>query len=277
MGVYACVHPSDFLFRSDILKVALFQMNIKWENKEENFAKVEAVVVDAVKQNAQALFLPEMTFTGFSMNIGATSESDRYTVNRMKSICKKYGLAIGFGWVEKCGDKAKNSYTVIDKNGDELATYVKIHPFSFAGEDNYFIKGDKIITFDIDNTTFSCAICYDTRFPELFQAISKNENVRAVVIPANWPKKRAEHWKTLVRARAIENQIYVIAVNCVGEIGEVDYSGDSCVVNPDGELQVVANNGEQLICVELDYDVENLRNNFPVKKDRQVELYKSIL
>ena len=259
------------------MKIALFQMNIKWEDKEANFAKVENIADNAVKQGVQVLFLPEMTFTGFSMNIGVTAESDRYTVERMKSVCKKYGLAVGFGWTEKCGNKAKNCYTVIDKNGEELATYVKIHPFSYAGEDNYFIKGDKIITFDIDDVTFSCVICYDTRFPELFQAISKNENVKAIVIPANWPAKRAEHWKTLIKARAIENQTYIIAVNCVGEIGSVDYAGDSCVINPDGELQATAGNKEQLVCFELDYDIENLRNNFPVKKDRQVSLYREIL
>lgn len=259
------------------MKIALFQMNIKWEDKETNFAKIENAVNNAVKQGVKVLFLPEMTFTGFSMNIKVTAESDSYTVERMRYICKRYGLAIGFGWTEKCGDKAKNCYTVIDKYGKELATYVKIHPFSYAGEDNYFIKGDKIITFDIDDVTFSCAICYDVRFPELFQAISKNESVKAIVIPANWPAKRAEHWKTLVKARAIENQTYIIAVNCVGEVGNVYYTGDSCVVNPDGEIQITAKDKEQLVCTALDYDVESLRNEFPVKKDRQVDLYRNIL
>ncbi|MEE1282188.1 MAG: carbon-nitrogen family hydrolase [Acutalibacteraceae bacterium] len=259
------------------MKVALFQMNIEWENKDKNFEKIESVILSAKEQGAQVLFLPEMTFTGFSMNINITAESDRYTVERMKSVCKKYGLAVGFGWTEKCGEKAKNCYTVIDKNGNELSTYVKIHPFSYAGEDNYFIKGDKIITFDIDETTFSNVICYDTRFPELFQAISKDERVKAIVIPANWPAKRAEHWKSLVKARAIENQTYIIAVNCVGEIGGNNYSGDSCVITPDGQVQAMVSNQETLVCVELDCDVDSLRKNFPVKKDRQIDFYKSIL
>lgn len=259
------------------LKIALFQMNIEWENKEKNFKKLESVISSAKEEGAQVLFLPEMTFTGFSMNIDITAEADRYTVERMKSICKKYGLAVGFGWTEKCGDKAKNCYTVIDKNRNELSTYVKIHPFSYAGEGNYFIKGNKIVTFDIDCTTFSNVICYDTRFPELFQAISKNENVSAIVIPANWPAKRAEHWKALVKARAIENQTYIIAVNCVGEIGGNNYSGDSCVITPDGQIIAMVSNKEELLCVELDCDIKELRKNFPVKKDRQIDFYKSIL
>lgn len=259
------------------MKIALFQMNIEWENKEANFAKLEGIIDSAVKQGARVLFLPEMSFTGFSMNIDITAEADSYTTERVKSLCKKYSVAVGFGWAEKCGDKAKNCYTIIDKNGNELATYVKIHPFSYAGEDNYFIKGDKIITFEIDDITLSCVICYDTRFPELFQAISKNEAVKAIVIPANWPAKRAEHWKALTKARAIENQTYIIAVNCVGEIGGVNYIGDSCVINPDGEIKAMANGSEQLIVCELDYDVEGLRSTFPVKKDRQIDLYKSIL
>lgn len=259
------------------MKIALFQMNIKWEDKETNFVKLEGAMKNAVKQGAQVLFLPEMSFTGFSMNINTTAEADKYTIKRVKSLCEKYSLAVGFGWAEKCDDKAKNCYTIIDKNGNELATYVKIHPFSYAGEDNYFIKGDKIITFEMDNIMFSCAICYDTRFPELFQAISKNKAIKAIVIPANWPAKRAEHWKTLTRARAIENQTYIIAVNCVGEIGGINYTGDSCVINPDGEIKAMANEGEELIVCELDYDVEKLRSMFPVKNDRQVDLYKSIL
>ncbi len=263
--------------RGDALKIALFQMNIDWENKEKNFKKLESVMSKVIEEGARVLFLPEMTFTGFSMNIDITAEADRYTVERMKSICKKYDLAVGFGWTEKCGNKAKNCYTIIDKNGNELSTYVKIHPFSYAGEDNYFVKGDKIVTFDIDGIGFSNVICYDTRFPELFQAISKNEKVSAIVIPANWPAKRAEHWKALVKARAIENQTYIIAVNCVGEIGGNYYSGDSCVITPAGQVQAMVSNQEKLMCVELDCDVEELRKSFPVKKDRQIDFYKSIL
>lgn len=259
------------------MKIALFQMNIAWEDKEANFKKLENAVIKAIKQGAKALFLPEMSFTGFSMNIKATAESDYYTLRRVSDICKKYKLAIGFGWVEKCGDKAKNCYTILDENGNELSTYTKIHPFSYAGEDDYFVKGDKIVRFNINGTELSSVICYDLRFPELFQAISKDTNISAIVIPANWPAKRAEHWHTLLRARAIENQVYIIGINCVGDISDVYYSGGSCVINPNGEVEAVADDSELLLYATLDYDVKALRNSFPIKKDRQTGLYKKLL
>ncbi|MEE0264067.1 MAG: carbon-nitrogen family hydrolase [Acutalibacteraceae bacterium] len=259
------------------MKIALFQMNIAWEDKEANFKKLETAVSKVIEQGVRALFLPEMSFTGFSMNISLTAESDYYTVKKVSDICKKYKLAIGFGWVEKYGDKAKNCYTVLDENGSELSTYTKIHPFSYASEDDYFVKGDKTVRFNIESTELSCVICYDLRFPELFQAISKNENISAIVVPANWPAKRAEHWHTLLKARAIENQVYIIGVNCTGDIDKIKYTGGSCVINPNGEVEAIADDSEVLLYATLDYDIKALRDSFPVKKDRQTGLYKGLL
>jgi len=252
-------------------------MNIAWENKENNLKNVENAVVQAAKNSADILFLPEMCLTGFSMNIGNTAENDFYTVNKMKNLCKIYNIALGFGWARTCGEKAENCYTVLDNNGNELSTYVKIHPFSYSNEDEFFQKGKFLTRYKINNTVFSTVICYDTRFPELFQGICKNQDVTAVVIPANWPAKRASHWRVLTKARAIENQVYILAVNCVGNIGGVEYSGDTCVINPNGEIIACCDSTQQIIYADLDYDIDKLRNSFPVSADRQIELYKSIL
>ncbi len=259
------------------MKIALFQMNIAWEDKEANFKKLENTVGKAVEQGVKALFLPEMSFTGFSMNINSTAESDYYTLKRVSDICRKYKLAIGFGWTEKCSDKAKNCYTVLDENGDELNTYIKIHPFSYADEDDYFVKGDKIVKFNINGIEFSSVICYDLRFPELFQAISKDTKVKVIIVPANWPAIRAEHWYALLKARAIENQVYIIGVNCTGNIDKIKYGGGSCVINPNGEVEAIADNSETILYATLDYDVEALRDGFPLKKDRRISLYKELL
>ncbi|MEE0930678.1 MAG: carbon-nitrogen family hydrolase [Acutalibacteraceae bacterium] len=259
------------------MKIALCQMNIKWEDKEENFFTTESQMLIASEMGAEVLFLPEMSFTGFSMNTTLTAENDKFTVNRMKELCRKYNIALGFGWVRRCEDKAENCYTIVDKTGEELCTYVKVHPFSYGGEDKFFARGTELVSYKLGGMTFSTAICYDTRFPELFQGICKNNKTDVIVIPANWPAKRAEHWKTLVRARAIENQVYIIAVNCVGEIGGTEYSGDSCIINPNGEIVKCAESYNELIFAELDYDIKNLRKTFPVRQDRQLELYKKIL
>ena len=116
------------------------------------------------------------------------------------------------------------------------------------------------------------------RFPELFSGICREGKVKAVVIPANWPAERSEHWKVLTRARAIENQIYIFAVNCVGEMNGLYYSGNSCVIAPDGEIIVCSDGREELIFAETDFSyADRLRKSFPVKNDRRTELYKSFL
>lgn len=259
------------------MKVALYQMNIIWENKTENFIKAENAMVQAGSNGADIIFFPEMSFTGFSMNIGSTAENDFFTLTKMKELCTKYNIAAGFGWVKECGKKAQNCYTVLNSSGNELSTYVKIHPFSYSNENDYFEKGCSLTKFKINNTTFSTAICYDTRFPELFQGICKDNEVTAIVIPANWPSARADHWKVLTQARAIENQVYILAVNCVGSINGIYYSGNSCIIDPNGKIMAHCENSEEIIYSVLDIDVQSLRNKFPVKKDRQIELYKNIL
>jgi len=109
------------------------------------------------------------------------------------------------------------------------------------------------------------------RFPEVFSIASHKAD--AIIIPANWPAKRREHWITLLRARAIENQVYIFAVNCVGNIGDLNYSGDSCVIKPDGEIVEMASYEEKLIIYDFQNDVAKYRSNFPVKQDRKVSLY----
>lgn len=253
-------------------------MEIEWENKYKNYIKAENAVKEAVLNETEILFFPEMSFTGFSMNIKVTAESNNETVNFISQLCKRYKIAIGFGWTEKYCDKAKNCYSIIDKNGSEISRYIKVHPFSYSDEDKYFIKGDKLEYFTMGDTTFSTAICYDLRFPELFQGICKYNKTNAIVVPANWPAKRSEHWKILTFARAIENQVYIIAVNCVGNIGGIQYSGNSYVINPNGEIICCADNNKEMICyADIDFNTEKYRNSFPVKKDRQVEFYKSII
>lgn len=251
-------------------------MNIIWEDKEKNIDKAEKAIATASENNVDILFMPEMSFTGFSMNIAKTAESNNYTIEKLKALCQKYGIAVGFGWVKSCGEKAKNCYSVIDKNGKIISTYEKIHPFSYSGEDKYFEKGNALTKYNINGVGFSTAICYDLRFPEIFQAISKDSDITAIVVPANWPAKRSNHWKTLAMARAIENQVYIIGVNCVGFIGGTEYRGESCVITPNGDVKEFLLN-EQIYFTELDYDVKKLQENFPIKQDRRVQLYKNLL
>lgn len=257
------------------MKIALYQMHILWEDKEANYTQMESKLKEACINKTDLFLLPEMSFTGFSMNTDKTKESDLKTVNRISYYAKKYHMAIGFGWVKDCGEKSENHYTIVNKEGNIISDYAKIHPFSFSGEDKKFQGDKKIDVFELDGIKFSSFICYDLRFPEIFQIASKEAHV--IIIPANWPEKRREHWKCLLRARAIENQVYIIAVNCVGEIGGVTYSGDSGVIDPNGEIMIEMSGREDLLKYQLSDDVDIFRSCFQMKHDRKEGLYYNIL
>lgn len=167
--------------------------------------------------------------------------------------------------------RGENHYTVISPQGEVLSDYVKIHPFSYSGEDRYFAKGDATAHFTLEGIPFSHFICYDLRFPEIFQAVSGQAHV--IIVAADWPGSRREHWKCLLRARAIENQCYILGVNTVGSQNGLTYTGDSCVIRPDGTVAAELSDEEGLIYYDLIDDVPDYRQAFPVKQDRRVELY----
>ena len=259
------------------VKIALAQTTICWEAKEENYRKAEKRLQDAVMQGARAVFFPEMSFTGFSMNTSATKECDAQTVSRMKALARKYQLSIGFGWVKDCTavcGKCENHYTIVDREGSVCSDYAKLHPFSYSGEDEKFQGGSAVSYFALDGILCSSVICYDLRFPELFQILSEKAHV--IIVAANWPAKRSAHWRALLQARAIENQVYILAVNCVGSIGESWYTGDSCVINPDGIVRAGLSGSEGMIYYELADDAAYYRTMFPVKQDRRKALYASL-
>lgn len=263
--------------RQKKIRAALAQTHIVWEDKERNYKTAEERLREAARQNMDVVFFPEMSFTGFSMNTDATKERGEQTIQRMKDLVRRYDIGVGFGWVKDCTEtcgKCENHYTVVDRAGAVLSDYAKLHPFSCSGEDVKFQGGSELTHFVLNGIPFSSFICYDLRFPEIFQAASRRAHM--IVVPANWPAKRSAHWKALLQARAIENQIYLLAVNCVGETGSVRYTGDSCVVSPDGKVRTMLPEAEGMLFAELEDDAECLRAAFPVRQDRREALYASL-
>lgn len=257
------------------MKIALYQMHIAWENKKANYIQLEKKLKEMNGIKIDLFLMPEMSFTGFSMNTDVTKERHLETVNKMTEYAKQYHVSIGFGWVKDCGEKSENHYTIINKNGEMLCDYTKIHPFSFAGEDEKFRSGEKIKSFICEGIPCSTFICYDLRFPEIFQIASRKAHT--IFVPANWPQKRQEHWRCLLQARAIENQVYIFAINCVGEIGGANYLGNSCVISPNGEVLTELCGQEGVLEYELVDDVENFRDAFRVKDDRKEKLYYGLM
>lgn len=255
--------------------VALVQSKTLWEDKEGNIKKMEKVI--SRYQHVDLYLFPEMSLSGFSPNIDKFKENEKDTVYRTQIIAEKYKTAIGVGWTKACGEMCENHYSIVTPEG-EIMDYAKIHPFSPGGEDNHCLGGREIKLCRYKGFNIGVQICYDLRFADTF--LMAAEEADFIIVPANWPAQRREHFQCLLQARAIENQIYVAGVNCGGHIGGIYYSGDSGIYNPDGvkckRLLSDVNpkcNEEKVLIYDIENDVKKFRESFPVLRDR-VTLHK---
>ena len=262
------------------MKVALVSLNQSWENKAENKQKVGETLALIAEHctNTDLVVYPEMTLTGFTMESQKVKEDElsSETITFFKEQAKKYKVSIAFGVVLSKGEKATNNLVVVSEQG-VLATYAKIHPFSYAGENDYYQAGDELKKLTIGGATIGLTICYDLRFPELYQAYSKDCSV--ILNIANWPERRVSHWRALNKARAIENQVFMIAVNRIGTDGKgLQYVFSSHIVSPYGEELKGTSLSEEVVVYDLNLEeVVQYRAEFPVKNDRKITLYKEIL
>ncbi len=262
------------------MKVALGQLQLCWEDKEANLRVVEAYLERLSELGTELFLLPEMSLTGFSMQTEKTKESSGETVDRARRLAEKYQTALGVGWVKDCGALCENHYSIVTPEG-ELLDAVKLHPFRFGREHEYFQGGEHLSVCEYGGFRIGVQICYDLRFPEPFQALSKYADL--ILVPSNWPASRRSHFKCLLKARAIENMVYLAGINCAGEIGEQFYSGDSRIYAPDGtklKKEIVCLPGrcikEQVQVYELQNDIHKYRECFPVRKDRREALYQKL-
>lgn len=254
------------------MRIGLGQIDIKWEDKQKNKGKCLEYLDKSRQAKIDLILFPEMTLTGFSMNIKQIGESNHESLEWFRDKAKEFDLHIGFGYVEKIGDKGINKYVIISSTGQVLSEYSKIHPFSFGEEDKYFESGTNIVSTQINDICLSTFICYDLRFPEIFQVASKNSHL--IIVAANWPKVRRNHWITLLKARAIENQYYIAGVNRTGFGNGIEYIGDSLLISPTGDIISAAGEEEILIIGQINKkNVNVIRKDFNLKKDRKEDLY----
>lgn len=258
------------------MRVALGQLDMVWEDKEHSYKKAEKMAEEAAASDCDIIIFPEMSLTGFSMNLNKIGEDKQNseTVERMQDLAQRLHMAIAFGWAalgDKPGDKGTNHLTLVESSGKRLADYVKLHPFSYGQENRYYEKGQEIVTVPFLGRMVSLFICYDLRFPEIFQAAAKKADIFFVI--ANWPELRSTHWETLLRARAIEAQAYVVGVNCVGKRDGIIYSGDSMAVDAIGNILGKISNREGILICDLDDRAWSLRRKFAMAADRREHFY----
>lgn len=248
------------------MKIALIQYCPAWEDKEMNKKKILSLVHDI--KGVELFVFPEMTLTGFTMKSDEMSETIHGDSFRFFSlIAKEKSSNVFAGIIERRNTRIYNTLIHIKPDGNMVKLYRKIHPFSYSGENEHFDAGARPAMTKIKKWKIGLTICYDLRFPELFRKYGK-KRTHLIVNIANWPDTRIEHWRTLLKARAIENQCYVVGVNRVGKDPKLTYTGLSGVFDPMGKEIVSVENEERVIEVELDKNyVNEIRKTFPFLED----------
>ena len=248
------------------LTFSLIQTTLFWEDKEANLAMLTKKIKD-IEQYTEVIVLPEMFTTGFSMRPSDLAETmEGPTVQWMKNISvEKKAIIVGSIIIQEENNFFNRLLWVLP-NGT-LGYYDKRHLFAFAAEDNYYTAGKKRLIASVKGWKINVQICYDLRFP--VWARQQGEEYDILLYVANWPEKRNHAWKTLLTARAIENQCYTIGVNRVGQDGNnIAYSGDSLIVGPLGEVLYHCAYKEDVCTITLQKDeLKNTRDQFPFWKD----------
>jgi len=244
---------------------------------DKNYKKAEELIRLASKEKPDTIVLPETWNTGFfpKENIkDLCDKSGKRTINLFSSLSKELGVNIIAGSVvNEKNDGMYNTSYIFNKKGECIAEYDKTHLFSFMNEDDYFKKGSKITTFELDGVKCAVIICYDIRFLELVRTLSL-QGIKILFVVAQWPVPRINHWEVLNQARAIENQIFVACVNSCGIAGETMYGGHSALINPMGEILAKALDKEEIITTDFDIEmVDKIRNTINIYNDRRTDLY----
>lgn len=262
------------------LTISTIQTTLHWENKEANRQMLEQKI-SSIRDKTEIVILPEMFSTGFSMKPAALAETmEGETVQWMKKIASEKKIILTGSIIVEENENYFNRLIWMLPNG-KYGYYDKRHRFAFAGEDQYYTAGNKRLIASVKGWKINLQVCYDLRFPVWARqtspsnSLSKGEGEIAtpeydvLIYVANWPERRNTAWKTLLQARAIENQSYVVGVNRVGKDGnDIYHSGDSMIIDPLGEILYHKKDEEDIFTISLNKEhLQNVREKFPFWKD----------
>jgi len=264
----------------DSLKLALVQMPVETLAIEDNLQRGAALTAQAARQGAELVMLPELWTTGLHWAKNASiAHAQKPVHERVASLARQHGVWLGGTLLASSpsGD-AINTFMLFSPDGELRASYAKTHLFSLTGEDQYFEAGSRVVCTGTPWGAIGLAICYDVRFPEMWRVLAVG-GARLILCPAAIPEPRQEQWRTLLRARAIENQCFVAGVNQTGvqQIPGGDafrYFGGSLLVNTTGAILAEGGADEAMLLAAIDLsESDRLRTAWPVLKDRRPELY----
>ena len=260
------------------MEVAVLQMQVACGQPEKNIAKLHHLATQAMEQEPDVLLLPELWLTGFYPRpIHSYADSNgQKTCTMLSALAQKYHVNLIGGTVPiTLGDKVFNTSYIFDRQGQLITAYQKTHLFSPSGEGEDFTAGNKLITFTLDGVKCGILVCYDVRFPEAARQLAL-EGISLLFIPAAWPLKRLTHWQTLTRARAIENQLFVVTCNAAGtDGGDQKLAGHSAIIDPWGEILAEAGAEETILQGNIQLTIQSqIRETINVFADRRPSIYK---
>ncbi len=264
-------------------EIVILQVDVKIGQPDLNWIHIKNKIYQIVGQwesgeikKPDVIVLPEMWNTGYALaeahKLGDVDGIE--TRNYFGAFAKRYSINVIAGSIASVEDgKVSNRAMVFNREGVEVISYRKMHLFTLMDEEKFLIAGDEPGLFELDGIPCGLMICYDIRFPELFRKYALN-GAKVVFVPAQWPNPRLHHWRTLLTARAIENQMYVVACNRVGQSEETTFFGHSAIIDPWGERVVEGSDEECVIRGSVDLDlVANVRLRIPIFADRRPECY----
>ncbi len=248
------------------LRITTLQADLHWEDKQENLKMFEKLIKN-ITEPTDLILLPEMFNTGFSMRANELAEEmGGYTVQWMIKMAQEKNSAIAGSIIIKENNKYYNRLLFVQENG-EIKWYNKHHLFSMGDEHKYYTAGTERLQIEYKTWKLNFVVCYDLRFGAWLQN-NKNDAYDALIVVANWPEKRMEHWDALLKARAIENQAYVIGVNRIGLDGnEIPHTGHTSIYHPFGTQEYFSEISEAHTHTLSRYEINLNRRQFPFIKD----------
>lgn len=261
-----------------VMKIACIQLNVAFGDIEKNFSNVEKFIREAADKGAEIAILPEMWNSSYALkklDELADSNGER-TKDFLQKLSKELQIHIVGGSVSTKKDgEFYNTMYVYNNKGELVSEYDKAHLFRLMDEHLYLSAGDKQNNFELGDIPAAGVICYDIRFPEWLRLHALN-GAKVIFVSAQWPTPRIDHWKTLLQARAIESQCFVIAVNRISHKKQ-NFNGQSMVIEPWGEVLWTGGEDEEMAIIDVDFSiVDEIRQRIPVYDDRRPELYKDI-
>lgn len=257
------------------MRVALIQMDIALGRPAENRARAEALV-RAAAAGADLVMLPEMWTTGYALADLAGNLADRGdspTGAMLSRLARECGVYLGGSVAVERNGQVCNEATVYGPDGALLSRYDKVHLVPMMDEPRYLVAGNDLAVAPLDGARAGLAICYDLRFPEMARTLALR-GAELLLYFAEWPAVRLHHWRTLLMARAIENQCFVLGCNRVGQDANSDFPGHAMVVDPWGNVLAEGGEDETIVRATIDLaQVAEVRTRVPVFRDRRPELY----